>query len=415
MRSPARLLGVLAVAALVSFAGCEEDDDLVKGMDLKVVALRIPSQTSLTQGSSVTLTVLVKNNGTVLISKDFVTRIAFYENAALTVPSAWDSVEVSYPADVTYPEDDTGEIDSDVTVAFEVKTVVDASDPPQLVFCKVTCDTENLVTEADEGNNSLVEVCQVLPGTGWDPGDPGDPGPTIGPDPGISDINMPASVVRGNSLDVAITVRNYGDATIVGPATVAVTVNEGTSYEFGDSAARDISLVPDSTTSFEFSLPVDPEYATGTAQLVAKLLMPGDVNLDNNEDTTTFQITGPPQPDLVVASVTSSDTYQSDAVGGLSVSFTLKNEGNAEAYGSMAYVLICHETEGINDAKKEGETPVNALAPGEESVSYTVTCTYTAAAEGNYKVYVKADGLGTVAESNESNNAEKYDVTFIYF
>jgi hypothetical protein len=410
MKRRAVPLGFVGLVALACLSGCEGGDGLVEGTDLRMVELRIPSVTALNEGDSIDVTVLVKNNGTESVTADFMTEVTFFDDAGLADESAWSAI--SAPC--------VGGLASGETIALVLSTIVDASEPPQLVFCRATCDSNGDVDEVDEGNNVCVKTCQVLSGTGGgpvdpgDPGDPGDPTPTEGSDPGISSVNVPDSVARGNSLDVAVTVRNFGDTTAVGSALVTVIVNEGTSLPFGDFADKWVSLAPDSTTSFDFSLEVDSEYPTGTAQIAASLEFLGDAGPDNNEATTTFQITGPPQPDLVVASVTSSDTYGGGGTGGLSVGFTLRNDGNAEAYGSMAFVLICGETEGVNDAVKIGETPVAALAAGAESSGYTVSCTYSAPVTGNYKVYVKADGLQTVAESNEGNNADKFDITFIY-
>ena len=91
VKALARLIGLSGIAALAFLAGCEGGGELVEGTDLKIVALRIPSVTGLRRGTTVDLTVLVKNNGTERITEPFMTRIDFYDDAALTDESSWSS------------------------------------------------------------------------------------------------------------------------------------------------------------------------------------------------------------------------------------------------------------------------------------------------------------------------------------
>ena len=159
MKRRAVPLGFIGVAALACLSGCEGGDGLVVGKDLEVVELRIPSVTGLEQGSAISLTVLVKNSGTVHITDGFMVEVAFFEDAALTEESAWSAISAPYAANLL----------SGKTVALVLSTIVDASEPPQLVFCRATCDSGNEINEGNEGNNVYVKTCQVLSGTGGGP------------------------------------------------------------------------------------------------------------------------------------------------------------------------------------------------------------------------------------------------------
>ena len=118
--------------------------------------------------------------------------------------------------------------------------------------------------------------------------------------------------------------------------------------------------------------------------------------VDCYNDSKTFKVSPPPQPDLTVR-ISSVTAVLGQAVN---VSVTVSNIGDADAGAfSVAFYL--------NDTKVDEKT-VDSLAAGE---SKELTFSWTPEAVGTYILKAVADPEGVVKESNEDNNMASTTVT----
>ncbi|QHG19211.1 S8 family serine peptidase [Nostoc sp. ATCC 53789] len=126
-------------------------------------------------------------------------------------------------------------------------------------------------------------------------------------------------------------------------------------------------------------------------------------NENNNVVAKAITITA---PDLVIVDT----SVPTSAAIGTTLEFTykIKNQGNGNAGSSKtAYSLSRDTILGNDDDISIGydTVPIPSLAPSaifSKSISWTIDTTIAA---GKYYLMFKADGLGDVAESNESNNS----------
>ncbi|MCL0087169.1 hypothetical protein M1O24_00100 [Dehalococcoidia bacterium] len=104
-----------------------------------------------------------------------------------------------------------------------------------------------------------------------------------------------------------------------------------------------------------------------------------------------------PLPDLVVSEVTTEWVVEGETY---TITFTIKNEGDALAAESTASIVI--------DGTEAATADIPALAP---DATHTATVPlppgYFTLTEGEDTIEVVADSLGVVTEGNEGNNSKE--------
>jgi hypothetical protein len=118
--------------------------------------------------------------------------------------------------------------------------------------------------------------------------------------------------------------------------------------------------------------------------------------VDCYNDSKTFKVSPPPQPDLTV-SISPVTAVLGQAVN---VSVTVSNAGDADA-GAFKVALYVNEN-------KVGEKTVDSLAAG---ASKELTFSWTPPAVGTYTLKAVADTEDVIKESNEDNNMASTTVT----
>ncbi|MCS6859999.1 MAG: S8 family serine peptidase [Abditibacteriales bacterium] len=112
-----------------------------------------------------------------------------------------------------------------------------------------------------------------------------------------------------------------------------------------------------------------------------------------------FLVTGTPQPELVIQSLTLTPLFAAPGTP-LTATVRVKNQGSADA---SAFVVDFYQ----NSATPPGAVPgdarqtVTSLAAGATTI---LTFNFSQAAEGNYQAWAQVDTDGAVAEINETNN-----------
>ncbi|MBW4678458.1 MAG: S8 family serine peptidase [Desmonostoc geniculatum HA4340-LM1] len=254
-------------------------------------------------------------------------------------------------------------------------------------------DANNELTETNENNNVTAKAITIT-----------------APDLVIQNASAPASASIGTTIQVSYQVKNQGNGTAgVFSTSFYLSKDQSLSNDdayLGSDLINNFDLTPGSVSSesTSFSLPRKP--AVGNYYLLYKadgFNMERESNENNNLVAKAITITA---PDLVIVN-TSAPT--SAAIGTkLEFTYEIKNQGNGNAGTSKTGYSLSRDTIlGNDDDISIGydSVAIPSLAPSatfSKSISWTID---TIIAPGQYYLMFTADGLGNVAESNESNNS----------
>ncbi|MCL0075935.1 hypothetical protein M1O17_03610 [Dehalococcoidia bacterium] len=230
----------------------------------------------------------------------------------------------------------------------------------------VVADKDDVVTEGNEGNNSLETTLAA-----------------IRPDLVVTDVSTEWEDV-GETYNVTFTIKNEGDAT-------AAASTAGIEIDGEEKATADVPVLAagatHEVTTDAFTLTADYD----TIRVVADSLgVVTEGNEDNNSRETIHEAP-PPEPDLIVSEVDVEWVVVGESYF---VEFTIKNQGGAEADPSIASIVI----DGIEVERVElGRLRADNRARREVGPFY-----YTLPGD---TITVIADKCDLVAEADEENNS----------
>ena len=211
------------------------------------------------------------------------------------------------------------------------------------------------------------------------------------PDLIVQDISIsPSSPIAGESVTITATLKNQGNARAEGSILLYYYLDGskiGEDYlswglDAGASDNEDMSYTVSSSGNHTIKVVIDPLDAIDES------------NESNNDRSETYYWNPPPKPDLIVQDISISP---SSPVAGESVTITatLKNQGNAGASGS---ILLYYYLDGSKIGEDSLSWGLDAGESDNEDISYTV------GSSGNHTVKVVIDPQDAIDESNESNN-----------
>ena len=119
----------------------------------------------------------------------------------------------------------------------------------------------------------------------------------------------------------------------------------------------------------------------------------------NNWNSVTFTVTAPPQPDLIVSSITPAVSSVAQGTN-LSFSYVIKNQGTAAAGLNYSSWLV--DSKPTVGSGSVWDT-INSLAVG-ATASFTDSISTSGLSVGTHTLWVDADNWNNVAESTETNN-----------
>ncbi|NES21051.1 MAG: peptidase S8, partial [Symploca sp. SIO3E6] len=132
-------------------------------------------------------------------------------------------------------------------------------------------------------------------------------------------------------------------------------------------------------------------------------------NESNNVGYRSINITGAPQPDLIIQNQSAASSVTAGST--LNITYSLKNQGSANASGNNTkFYLSTDATYSSNDIQL-GSDYISSVSAGStlnRSKSLSISSSITA---GNYYLLWKADANGNVSESNENNNVVSKYIT----
>ncbi|MCF2147188.1 S8 family serine peptidase [Desmonostoc muscorum LEGE 12446] len=254
-------------------------------------------------------------------------------------------------------------------------------------------DANNELTETNENNNVTAKAITIT-----------------APDLVIQNASAPASASIGTTIQVSYQVKNQGNGTAgIFSTYFYLSKDQSLSNDdayLGSDLINNFDLAPGSVSSESTSFSLPSKLTVGNYYLLYKVdgsSLERESNENNNLVAKAITITA---PDLVIVN-TSAPT--SAAIGTkLEFTYEIKNQGNGNAGSSKTGYSLSRDTIlGNDDDISIGydSVAIPSLAPSatfSNSISWTID---TIIAPGEYYLMFKADGLGNVAESNESNNA----------
>ena len=231
------------------------------------------------------------------------------------------------------------------------------------------------------------------------------------PDLVVSSITPAASsVAQGTNLSFSYVVKNQGNAA-AGLNYSSWQVDSKPVVGSGNVWDKLSSLAAGATASFTDSISTSG-LSVGTHTLWVDADNWNNVaesKETNNSTSVTFNVTAPPLPDLVVASITPNATSVTQGAS-FGFSYVVQNNGAATAGMSWAGIYLDQQTTTL----PMGWNRIGALSP---TVSATATNSFSTAglSVGVHTLWVKADywndatnmansGNNDVVESNENNN-----------
>ncbi|MCL0099048.1 hypothetical protein M1O16_04350, partial [Dehalococcoidia bacterium] len=188
----------------------------------------------------------------------------------------------------------------------------------------------------------------------------------------------------GETYTVTFTIKNQGN--LDAAASTASIVIDGTEAATADIPALAAGATHEVTTD-AFTLTADEDTIKVFADKYDDVT---EGNEDNNYKTITILR---PMPDLVVTAVS---TEWEDVGETYTVTFTIKNEGDAPAAESTASIKI--------DGVEKATADIPALAAG---ATHEVTTDAFTLTDDYDTIKVVADSLGVVTEANEGNNSRE--------
>lgn len=256
-------------------------------------------------------------------------------------------------------------------------------------------DSNNEIVEGNENNNITSKIITIAK-----------------PDLLISNLTAPTSAVGGDYIDINYTLKNQGNAGVEGYSNYTKfylstnTTLDSSDLDLGYDYAY--SLAAGASESYAYSyVHLDESLTTGTYYLFAKADDDNSI-LESNENNNLFyraiNITEAPKPDLTITSLVAPQ--QITAGDALSVTFTLKNQGNASTgwYGSDTKFYLSSNT--VLDASDTYLDQVSSynIDPNTSETETASIALSSKLAGGTYYLIAQADGNNDLVEKNENNN-----------
>ena len=270
-------------------------------------------------------------------------------------------------------------------VTVNAAVTVPASTTTGIYYVLAQADPDGAVSEILETNNT--KFAQVR----------------IGPDLTVSALNAPSIATAGAPVAVSDTTKNTGG----GDAPASTTrfyLSTNITFDSGDVlvGSRSVAaLAAGASSGGPTTVVVPASTTTGTYYLFAVSDGPGSIT-EVNESNNTLWVALKIGPDLVIGAETLTGTPTPG--GPVTINDTTKNQGGSASDVSSTRFYLSTDT--VFDAADTmlGARAVPALASGVSSAGSTVVTLPSVIATGTYYMLAVADGAGTNAETNETNN-----------
>ena len=281
-----------------------------------------------------------------------------------------------YVDGVKYGEgDDYDNLAAGATLTVESITLTGPSAGTHTI--KVKADGNNEVSESNESNNERSESITV--------------NAPPKPDLIVQDISIsPSSPIEDQSATITATLKNQGDADASGSIQLKYYVDG--SYIGSDNMSFGLGAGKSDTESISYTASTSGNHTVKVIVDTSGIV--SESNENNNERSETYYWNPPPKPDLIVQDISISPSSPIEDQSA-TITATLKNQGDADASGSIE---LKYYVDGSYIGSDNMSFGLGAGKSDTESISYT------SSTSGNHTVKVIVDTSGIVSESNENNN-----------
>jgi len=227
----------------------------------------------------------------------------------------------------------------------------------------------------------------------------------------VAGSTLPAAALPGTAGTVTVQVRNGGNVSANGIATIDVFASTDDELDGGDvligTMTARLSLAPEAAGTYAVRVALPADLDTGDYTLIARVTAQApltDANGDNNAGASDEAI-AVTRPDLTATSCTASfrDVALPGERGTVTVEFA--NAAQVAARGHVNLVVYATTSGGMDGAEEIGRrdnTPVN-LAPGQAASARIAV--RLPSAEGDWRILAVVDDGDAMPETDTDNNA----------
>lgn len=358
----------------------------VNGTNLTVSALSVAS--TVTPGSSLTLSYNIKNTGSLPIDKDvkqevFISKSKYFDSSAKSL-----SVSVNLPT--------IKGLQAGASVSVNVNTAIPSGIKGGQYYIFVIVNNDRIVVEKKYDDNQVKSPMYINGNF---------------PNLTVSNLVVPATIMTSEKTEVSWTLSNVGtwDAENV---TCAVYLSYDATLSSNDKQLASVhsgKLTKNGSENMKTTIEL-ADNVVGTRYVIIK------ANTSNIEESTTddnvvsaqFTAKMSPLPDLTISDLATEGTIR----GGQSVTIKAKvtNNGDSETHSNKwteVFYLSDGYTLDVNKAIKLGsKIHVGTLAKDD---SYDIKADFTipSTAKGYYVLFAVADGTNALTEKSKENNQTK--------
>ncbi|MCF4969077.1 CARDB domain-containing protein [Nostoc sp. CMAA1605] len=261
-------------------------------------------------------------------------------------------------------------------------------------YLLLQADGNGEISESNEANNITTKAITLA-----------------APDLIVQNPSNPASANIGTTISLSYQLRNQGNGN-AGINSTYFYLSKDTSlssddrFLAGDTVGIFGNIAPSGVVSESASVYLSSTITPGSYYLLYQADGSGSLRESNENNNIIAQAITITAPDLVIENATSASSVAIGAT--LQVNYQLKNQGNGSAGGSKTSFYLSRDTTlGNDDDISLGiETEANASLAPAAIISRSISITFDPTLNpGKYYLMLKADGAGSVTESNEGNNS----------
>ncbi|BAY37193.1 peptidase S8/S53 [Nostoc sp. NIES-2111] len=256
-------------------------------------------------------------------------------------------------------------------------------------YLLLQADANNDIAESNESNNVTAKAITIA-----------------APDLLIQNPSAPTSANIGTTISLSYQLKNQGNGNAGFHFTNFYisqdqTLSNDDVYLGFDAIS---SIASSAVASRSTSLTVKSNIIPGNYYLLYKADGDGKIRESNENNNVAARAITITTPDLVIQNATASSSATIGTT--VQVNYELKNQGNGSAGGSKSSFYLSRDTSfGDDDIFLGTEIEANSsIAPSAVISRSTAVALDPIINPGKYYLIVKADGSGSVVESNESNN-----------
>lgn len=364
---------VVSATNILGESGHSTEASATPALPSDVIISSFTAPTSVAAGSSVTISVTTKNQGTGSATES-TTRFYISTNG---VVDAGDTRLAEVQAVPPLAPGLAATVSMSIGVPSTLATGVH--------YLIAKADADDVLFENQEANNTSLRTV------------------TVGPDLLISTLTVPAVAAPGAAVVADFVVRNQG-ASPAGSSTLRFFWSANSALDASDTPLTHVDLAPIGAAASapgQVTLTVPAGAATGTHYVIAdadasKVVV--ESSETNNAAARAVRVGG----DLIIAA------FDAPAVGGagamVTIGDTTKNSGASAIGASVTHFYLSADAVLTAIDTLLGTRSVEALAANQTSVGATPIMLPAGTPAGYYYLFARADGPNVVSETQESNN-----------